>query len=199
MVSNFKKSSVIVKEKGCSISGGKYSIINAADSSKIILNGNFRLGVALAKGSKQETLVALEDNSTLIINGLVQQCYDTEIQLFKNSTLEIGWSYINGGAQIRCMEHIKIGNQCLIARNVLIMDFDAHDIYYADGKKNNVTKPITIEDHVWLGAGSVVLKGVTIGKGAIVGAGSVVTRDVAPNTLVAGNPARLIKTGVRWE
>ncbi|MCZ8192279.1 MAG: DapH/DapD/GlmU-related protein, partial [Microcystis sp. LE19-338.1B] len=53
--------------------------------------------------------------------------------------------------------------------------------------------PVVIEDHVWIGFNVGILKGVTIGKGAIIGAGSVVTKDVEPFTVVAGNPAKIIK------
>ena len=81
----------------------------------------------------------------------------------------------------------------------MIMDFDAHDIYYSDGTKNNITKPITIENHVWIGAGATILKGVTLGEGCVVGAGSVVTKDVAPHTIVAGNPAKVIKRDINWK
>ena len=52
---------------------------------------------------------------------------------------------------------------------------------------------IIIEDDVWIGAGSIILSGVTVGKGAVIGAGSVVTKDVEPYTIVVGNPARKIK------
>ena len=55
-------------------------------------------------------------------------------------------------------------------------------------------RPIRVEEDAWLGAGVIVLPGVTIGRGAVVGAGAVVTRDVAPYTVVAGVPARLIRT-----
>ena len=55
------------------------------------------------------------------------------------------------------------------------------------------TKPIVIEDDVWVGFNSIILKGVTIGKGSIVAAGSVVSKDVEPFTVVAGNPALVIK------
>jgi acetyltransferase-like isoleucine patch superfamily enzyme len=61
--------------------------------------------------------------------------------------------------------------------------------------KGNVdTAPIIIEDHVWISFNVIVFKGVTIGKGAIIAAGSVVTKDVAPFTLMAGNPAKPVKT-----
>ena len=62
-------------------------------------------------------------------------------------------------------------------------------------KNWNVVKksPVIIEDKVWIGTRSIILKGVTVGEGAIVGAGSVVTKDVQPWTVVAGNPAQKIK------
>ncbi len=63
-----------------------------------------------------------------------------------------------------------------------------------DTKGNIITSPIVIKDYAWISFGSTVLKGVTIGKGAIVAAGSVVTRDVPDWTVVAGNPAKNIKT-----
>lgn len=71
--------------------------------------------------------------------------------------------------------------------------------FFMPTEKNNMTKPVVIEDHVWIGAGSTILKGVTLGAGSIIGAGSVVTKDVLSNTVVAGNPAKVIKTGVKWQ
>jgi maltose O-acetyltransferase len=56
-----------------------------------------------------------------------------------------------------------------------------------------VAKPIVIEDNVWLGGGAILLPGVRIGRNAVVGAGAVVARSVPPNTVVAGNPARVIR------
>ena len=68
---------------------------------------------------------------------------------------------------------------------------------WLEGKKDWThvkTNPITIQDKSWIGMHSIILEGTTIGTGAVVGAGSVVTRDVPPYTVVAGNPARIIKT-----
>lgn len=187
------------KDKRLKIIKNKNSIMNCERNSVINLAGNLKLNVSLPKGSKKECCVTLCENSVLNVNGNFSAYYDTEIYLFKNAELDLGWSYINAGTQIRCMEKIRIGDKCAIGRNVMIMDFDAHEITYSDGSKNMNTKPIVIENNVWIGAGVTILKGVTIGNGAIIGAGSVVTKDVAPNTIVAGNPAKIIKSGVRWK
>ena len=70
--------------------------------------------------------------------------------------------------------------------------------YSTSAKCLNPAKPVVIGDRVWIGQGAVILKGVTIGNGAIIAAGSVVTKDVPPNTMVAGNPAVVKKENVKW-
>ena len=70
---------------------------------------------------------------------------------------------------------------------------------YENGIAKEITKPIIIGDHVWIGKNALILKGVTIGNGAIVAAGSVVVKDVSAKTLVAGNPAKVIKDNVEWK
>jgi acetyltransferase-like isoleucine patch superfamily enzyme len=61
-----------------------------------------------------------------------------------------------------------------------------------------ITSPVTVEDHVWIGSGAMVLKGVTLGEGCVVAAAAVVTRSVPEGALVAGHPARVIREAVRW-
>ena len=97
----------------------------------------------------------------------------------------------------------------MISHNVNIADTNSHEIdalerhtsfkeIMQEGKHPDYptvkTKPIIIEDDVWIGFNSIILKGVTIGKGAIIAAGSVVTKDIPPFSMVAGNPAKIIKT-----
>lgn len=93
---------------------------------------------------------------------------------------------------IRANGGLRIGSRVLIAANVTITTRE-HPV---DLPRWSVTKdaPIVIEDDVWIGASAVVLPGVTIGKGAVIAAGAVVTSDVDPFTVVAGVPARPIKT-----
>lgn len=111
--------------------------------------------------------------------------------------------------QVNLGANVKIGSNVSIMYNLLCMS--AGGITIEDGAliaancsliSNNhdfkireiiTCKPIVIKKKAWIGAGSTILPGVTIGENAIVGAGSVVTKDVAPNTLVAGVPAKFIK------
>jgi len=87
---------------------------------------------------------------------------------------------------------VDIGEDVLIAAHTVIASAGHED---TDKKfiETITTKPVTIENNVWLGAGTIVLPGVTIGKNTIIGAGSVVTKDVPRDSVAVGNPARVIK------
>jgi acetyltransferase-like isoleucine patch superfamily enzyme len=87
---------------------------------------------------------------------------------------------------------IIIGNACMIAHGAYISDADWHGIYDRAEPVGN-TKPIIFEDNVWIGDSAIICKGVRIGKNSIIGAGAVVTKDVPPNSIFAGNPAKLVK------
>ena len=88
---------------------------------------------------------------------------------------------------------VRIGNHVMIGPNVQI--YCAAHLLQAEARNQGleVAKPITIEDNVWIGGGAILLPGVRIGRNAVVGAGAVVTRSVSANTIVAGNPARVIR------
>lgn len=110
--------------------------------------------------------------------------------------IEIGsGSYIGDRTEIHSGESVKIGNGVNIAWDCNVLDRDYHAFNSDEEKKS----PVVIEDHVWIGARSMVLKGVTIGTGAVVAAGSVVTKSVPPCCLVAGNPAKVIRENVTWK
>ena len=84
---------------------------------------------------------------------------------------------------------ITIDDGAMIAANVQLIS-NNHDLY----ERQVITcKPVHIGKNAWIGAGSTILPGVTVGDNAVVGAASVVTHDVPPMTVVAGNPARVIK------
>ena len=88
-----------------------------------------------------------------------------------------------------------IGNDVIIAQNVVFsgLNHGYHDVHTPIRDQPCTTAEIVVEDDVWIGANVVVTAGIRIGRHAVVAAGSVVTRDVAPYTIVGGNPARLLK------
>lgn len=131
-----------------------------------------------------------------------------------NGNISIGDRTFIGGGRFISINQIHIGSDVMFSWGCTVMDNDAHSLDWrnrvndvADWKRgldekrigvykdwsNVESAPIRVEDKCWIGFDVIILKGVTIGEGAVVAAGSVVTKDVAPYTLVAGNPARFIK------
>ena len=102
-------------------------------------------------------------------------------------------TYVNRFTMLDAHERIEVGADCMIGPHCYISDGD-HGMApgVPVGKQLMKTRPVIIGEGVWLGAGVIVLKGVTIGRNAVVGAGAVVTKDVAPNAIVAGIPARML-------
>ncbi len=116
----------------------------------------------------------------------------TQLSTEAGGKLSIGErTYLNYGAAIGVQQEVAIGADCLIGQYAIIMDSDYHDLL-TRAAPGPVAR-VVIEDHVWLGARVVVLKGVRIGRGSAIGAGSVVTRDIPPGCLAAGVPARVIR------
>ena len=112
-----------------------------------------------------------------------------------DATIIIGdWTTIGYNVCIFSKSKISIGKNCLIAPFCYFVDSDhGTDLGVLIREQSMITAPITVGDDVWLGAGVTVIKGVTIGSGAIIAAGSVVTKDIPPNTVYAGSPAKFIK------
>ena len=115
-------------------------------------------------------------------------------------------AYIGDDCLLSAAAGITIGEHVLLAHGVQIFDNDSHPLDpaarvadYASvqhhGERGRIAAaPVSIGARAWIGFGAIILKGVTIGENSVVAAGSVVTRDVPPNTVVAGNPAAVVKT-----
>ena len=123
-----------------------------------------------------------------------------------NASVQIGNNTFIGGSSLMCSKKIVIGDDVLIAWGCTILDHNSHAIQFSL-RKNDVSKwmegmkdwihvdqeEVVVGNKSWIGFNSILLKGIVVGEGAIVGAGSVVTKDVPPWTIVAGNPARIIR------
>lgn len=178
------------------INGGGYSPKSICIDSVANVKGRLVVGKSFRIGEKRKLtrvgvygkgVLQIEDEKVFTVyNG----CKISVI----NGSLSLSSGYINYDSKIYCYNRIDIGEDATISENVVIMDSDVHSIC-----GTNNTAPIFIGKHVWIGMGAIILKGVTVGDNAVIAAGSVVTHDVPANSIVAGNPARVIKTNVRWE
>jgi len=157
--------------------------------------------IALRKADRLGARVTLRGQPKVVNQGrmtlgdrvrLVSDIARLELVSVESGHLDIGDNvFINYGSSLVAAEHVRIGNDCLIGTHVMVMDCDFHRV--EDKAWDTTGRPIILEDRVWLGNRSIVLKGVTIGHDAVVAAGSVVTKDVPPRTVVAGNPARVVR------
>ena len=105
------------------------------------------------------------------------------------ASLVVGDNCGFSGVTIGCFKEITIGNNVLCGANTLITDSDWH----TNDPRVGPPQSVIIGNNVWLGYGSIVMKGVTIGENTIIGAGSVVVKNIPANVIAAGNPCKVIK------
>jgi acetyltransferase-like isoleucine patch superfamily enzyme len=139
--------------------------------------------------------VTVHNEGTIVLGDRVRfraegsQC---ELATWNDGRIEIGeGTTLNYGTSISAGGSVKIGQNCLIGTHVNVMDTIFHNI--DDRSWNMEAEPVVIEDNVWLGNRCVIMKGVTVGRNSVVAACSLVTRDVPPNSMVVGVPARVVK------
>ncbi|HEY7349024.1 MAG TPA: acyltransferase [Ktedonobacterales bacterium] len=115
------------------------------------------------------------------------------LEVLKGGRIFIGkGTYLNRNTEVIAQQEVRIGRNCMISWDVVIMDTDQHSM---DGSRP-AAKPVTIGDDVWIGCRALILKGVHIGDHAIIGAGAIVTHDVPPGGIITGPAATL--RGVRF-
>ncbi|MBN7275374.1 sugar O-acetyltransferase [Ligilactobacillus pobuzihii] len=129
---------------------------------------------------------------------LIGQENDPTFSLFLPFTTDFGKNievgqhvFINSGCRFQDQGKIVIGDNSLVGHNVVIATIN-HD-FKPDDRGTMHLQPVKLEQNTWIGSSSTILPGVTVGKNSIVAAGSIVTKDIPANTVVAGNPARIIK------
>jgi len=101
--------------------------------------------------------------------------------------------FVNQNCTFYDLGGLDIGDDVMIGPNVSLIT-SGHPVEPSRRRDAVVARPIAIGNNVWIGAGATIIGGVTVGANSVVGAGSVVTRDVPPDTLVGGNPARIIRS-----
>lgn len=172
------------------------TIFEIGNKAELHIEKNLEFGVRNFPGTKRETRLQLRGNAKMYVKSHFIVYAGCNIVVCPNSTLILKSGFFNENVQLTCGGYVEIGEGVAIARDVVIWNYDAHEII---GNHKGISEPIIIGNHVWICQGARILKGVTIGDGAIIAAGAIVTKDVPSRTLVAGIPAKVIRENVEWK
>lgn len=200
------------KNTVANIRSGKYiitmpsAVFDIHPTAKIIVDAPLTYGNNSVHHLKIPTCLRMEAGTTLEIkNGSMTRYpigpynlrYGAYIEIVNGGKLTIGGI---GGANVNltimCAKEVTIGNGVRIGRNVSIRDWNGPHVIVNNTYQNHA--PVNIEDNVWLCTGCSIMPGVTVGTGSVVAANAVVTKSVPPHSLVAGCPAKIIKSGIEW-
>jgi len=194
---NFFSSHVVRNDRMKFLWPKRHSVIRFEKGARLILNANYIIGTQQVKGAHQEGRLLVQEHGTFIIGTEgFEQFAGMFIRVMPHGELQIDGLVANEGCQITAGKRIYIGSGCLFARDVTLRSDDVHHI---DIKGYEPSKPISIGNHVWLGQGATVMKGVSIGDGAIIAAKALVLKDVPAMSLAGGIPAKIIKENVKWK
>jgi acetyltransferase-like isoleucine patch superfamily enzyme len=190
--------------------GGLITLLRFMRSKRMLTPKYLRLIVRLARKK-------LRFRGKLRLDGLAFIGPGVTIEAGKHGRVELGrWSWVGHGCKLRCHEgeisvgaktvmgqectisaykHVSIGRECVVADRVMLIDFD-HGMVEVDRPirlQGIYKRDVRVGNNVWIGYGACVLRGVTVGDNAVIGTSAVVTKDVPPNAVVAGVPARIIR------
>lgn len=177
---------IFISKSTLNISGNKNSVF-IAKSSKI---GDLSINI-LGNNNKLE----IEKNCIIKGGCLWLEGENCHLRIGHNTTIE--------AAHIAVTENngkILIGDDCMLSNNIEIRNGDSHSIIDIEtSKRINQAENVIIGNHVWVGSGTTILKGVTINDNSIVGTGSIVTNSCLENSIIAGIPAKVVKQNITWK
>lgn len=141
-------------------------------------------------------------NNNIIFIGNDCVCNNMEFVIADESEIKIGeHSHFVGPIHIACIEntHVKIGERSLFSSDIVFRTSDSHSILDESGKRINLAKDIIIGKHVWIGQRVIILKGTMVGDNCVIGTNALIAGKIIDNnSLVVGNPSRIVKSHINW-
>ena len=191
----------IVRKDGAKIIPYKGTILDLHPTARIYLRGkDLLICTNKLKKSKAEAHIRMNENAVWNCNNGAFLFYNTVLEIKPNAILESGYFSANGGSVIIAHKNIKLGEDVMIGRNVIIYDSDFHSLNNKEGIPCNPPKPVNIKDHVWLTTNIMVQKGVTIGEDSLITAYTVVNNDMPEHSIIGGKSVgEVIRDSVSWD
>jgi len=165
----------------------------------ISTNGLLNIGVQYVGFSHSRDITLLNISGKLVLNSGYSIGRGCRFDIAKNAIISFGkGGYTNVNTKFIIMHGLKVGDNCVISWDCQFLDEDFHNVYY-DGMKSR-PKEIIIGNNVWIGAGAKIYQGTRVADGSVIAANSVVRGQfLEKNVVIGGNPAKVIKTDVKWE
>lgn len=152
----------------------------------------------------RNSLIKVAGNNNIVVIHKGAFIYGAELWIEDNNCrIEIGDNaYIGHHSHLACTEdgsQLVVGSDGMMSSYVQVRTGDSHSILDLDGNRINPAESVKIGNHVWLGLGSKVLKGVTLGDHVVVSTGAIVTKSFGSNVLLGGIPAKVLKEKITWD
>ena len=180
-------------------------VINSSIKSKFyvsIYGNNNTIKIDENCSLKNTSINIVGDSNVVCIGPNVRFIGPCSILMEGNSTLKIGVNTRLRGVKFVIKNGtIELGDDCMTSYGVLIRNHDSHKVFKLEDSSTQLNKPgnIFVGNHVWLCQKSTILKNVTIEDNSIVAYGAIVTKGCGPNSIIAGNPATIVKQGITWD
>ena len=185
---------VRIQEDAPPIANGKFEVNISGSNNKIVFGANVQIKKLILDIQGDNNRVLIGKNCVLTCNISTKA---------NGNTVSIGKFTTIGGARIECEygTTISIGEDCMFSRDIVIRSGDSHSIIdLSTGKRINTPKSLSIGKHVWMGYGVNIGKGAVIQQNSIVGMGSYVNKAFTEgNAIIAGVPAKIVKSNVIWD
>lgn len=141
------------------------------------------------------------DNNQIVIEDKVRFYGPCQIKLQGNATLIIRENAGIRGVEFTVIDgKVEIGKLCMFSYNIVVRNTDSHKVIDAEtGVITNPSRDVVLGEHVWVCQNSSILKGCKIGDNSIVAFGAVATKGCEAGSILAGNPAKVVKTGITWD
>lgn len=167
----------------------------------MIRPGMIKIGTSeIGHFDKRHNRPVWENSGVIVFNGEALFKYGSKIIVGETGRLELGKKFrLSSGSYIICYKNIHIGNNCRISWDTQVIDTDFHSIFDKSGTKINQDKDILIEDNCWIGNRCTINKGTHLKQYTVVAANSLTNKPYPEgNVIVAGAPAKIIKTEITW-
>lgn len=183
-----------IKFKSKILIGRRCKVFLKKGSKINVKNGILKIGIL--HNSMNYTIIEIGEYGKMNINGDVSIGIGCKIVIGNSAKLEINdKSYLNEDTKIVCLKNIHIGKECAISWGVNILDTDYHCLI-KDGIIRDKIKEIYIDDFVWIGCNSTILKGTYLSKNTIIGANSLINQIIDKNSLFING---VVKGGYDWK